>query len=298
VLPLYLVSPPCISCVGMSRHSSNSPSRFWVTKKHLASIHGLAASVRNNQFTGTSTGHHQSALSTQEFSLILLQRTRRFAVVHSSHYLLFTVQWTLSSKNTTKSPISNSSKMLASRILPPLLWSSSNPPVATFYNIPRRYVKSNMQVGDDASHPSRENVDSSRNLRKSIRIQDSRIMPTSNPIQCTKEEDFPTSTSTSPRATKKRLSTSFDVEVNERETIDSDSPIDSRVHRSASSTEYGELSEHVCLCQPEPKIPRPRNGRSYFLFISDVDIPEPSPSYANKEMVFVCGLPHQQLISL
>jgi hypothetical protein len=173
--------------------------------------------------------------------------------------------------------------MLASRILPPLLRSSSNPPVATFYNIPRRYVKSNMQVGDDSSHPSTENVDSSRNLRKSIRIQDSRIMRTSSPIHCTKEEDFPTSTSTSPCATKKRLSTSFDVEVNGRETIDSDSPIDSRAHRSASSTEYGELSEHVCLCQPEPKIPRPRNGRSYFLFISDVDIPEPSLFYVNKE---------------
>jgi hypothetical protein len=128
-----------------------------------------------------------------------------------------------------------------------------------------------------------EDVDYSRNLRKSSRIHDSRIAPTSSPVQRTKEEDLPSPIATSPRSTKKRLSTSFDVEMNGRESIDSDGPIDSRAPRSASSIGSRELSGHVCLCQPEPKIPRPRNGKFNFLFIPDVKILEPAPSYVNKE---------------
>lgn len=177
---------------------------------------------------------------------------------------------------------SSSSKMLASRVLPPLLQSSPTPPVATFFNIPRRYVKSNMQVGNNASHSPMEDVDSGRNLRKSSRLHDSRIAPTSSPVQRAREEELPSPVSSSPRVTRNRIS-SFDVEVNGRDSVDGDSPTDSRALRSASSTGSGELSGHVCLCQPEPKIPRPRNGKSDFLFIPDVDIPASSPSLSNKE---------------
>lgn len=60
----------------------------------------------------------------------------------------------------------------------------------------------------------------------------------------------------SPRTTKKRLASV--VEVAERE--DSGSPSEERLPTSATPTGSPDFSGHVCLCQPEPKIPRPRNA--------------------------------------
>jgi hypothetical protein len=126
-------------------------------------------------------------------------------------------------------------------------------------------------------------MDSSRNLRKSSRIQDNGTAPTSSPVASAKEDELPSPKSTSPRATRKRLSTHFNVEVTRRDSIEGDGSIDLRTPLSASSTGSGELSGHVCLCQPEPKIPRPRNGKYDFLVIPDVRISGPSPSLVNKE---------------
>ena len=172
--------------------------------------------------------------------------------------------------------------MLTSLVLPPLL-PASPPPVATFFNIPRRYVKSNMQIGNDTSH-SPMDVDFGRQLRKSSRILEARTTPTLSPVQHTKEE-----------APRKRIA-SFDVGVNGAGSVDGDSPTDSRVPTGAPSAGSGELSGHVCLCQPEPKIPRPRNGKSIFSVYPRNRLPEPSPSTRTKKLVFVCDRPCQPLI--
>jgi hypothetical protein len=153
--------------------------------------------------------------------------------------------------------------MLASRVLPPIIRPSSPPlpsPVATFFNVPRRYVRSNMQVGDSPSASMIEDAKRSRNLRKSNRIHDVRPVPTSSPLQRTKEEEFPSPSLNSPRSTKKRLAPLEEVITGEE--LDTSSPTELRSPRSATSNGSGELSPHVCLCQPEPKIPRPRNGES------------------------------------
>lgn len=159
--------------------------------------------------------------------------------------------------------------MLASRVLPPILRSPpppSVPPVATFFNVPRRYVKSNMQVGDNASpRPTAEKAESPGTLRKSNRIHELRSTSGTSPIQRTTDE-LPSPDPSSPRTSKKRVA-SFDGGINGTASNEGDSPVDSRALPSASSTGSGELSGHVCLCQPEPKIPRPRNGESeYFLY--------------------------------
>jgi hypothetical protein len=156
--------------------------------------------------------------------------------------------------------------MLASRVLPPPIVRPQSPsprsPVATFFNVPRRYVRSNMQVGDATSGPSLDDVKRSRNLRKSNRIQDAKPTPTSSPLQRTKEENLPSPTLTSPQSTKKRLAPHEEA-VNGEDVVDTNSPTDMRSPRSPISNGSGDLSSHVCLCQPEPKIPRPRNGESF-----------------------------------
>jgi hypothetical protein len=149
--------------------------------------------------------------------------------------------------------------MLANRVLPPILRPPSPPPVtpvATFFHVPRRYVKSNMQVCDNASpnSPSEESS-SSQSKRKSNRIHELRSTSTTSPVQNTKEEQLPSPAFSSSRASKKRASNldGFAGPV---------SPEDDATVDSPSLPSGVELSEHLCLCQPEPKIPRPRNGES------------------------------------
>lgn len=151
--------------------------------------------------------------------------------------------------------------MLASRVLPPILRPPSPlSPVATFFNIPRRYVKSSMQVSDNASRSSKEDTKPSGHLHNSGRVYDTRSAATSGLVERTKQGRLPSPSTSSPRVTRKRAA-SYDEEPNGGDPIEGNGLGDSRAPLSASSAGSGELSGHVCLCQPEPKIPRPRNGK-------------------------------------
>ncbi|KAF2689063.1 hypothetical protein K458DRAFT_123371 [Lentithecium fluviatile CBS 122367] len=176
--------------------------------------------------------------------------------------------------------------MLAGRVLPPILQAlpphTSVPPVATFFNVPRRYVKSNMQVGYNASpSSSAEDLKSPRSLRKSSRIHELRSSATTSPVQPTKEDQLPSPASPSPRASKKRIA-HFEADLSE-------SPTDSRVPASASSTGSGELSGHICLCQPEPKIPRPRNAFILYRQHHQHAIVARNPGLSNPEISKIIG---------
>lgn len=160
--------------------------------------------------------------------------------------------------------------MLASCVLPPIRSSSPPPPpVATFFSVPRRYVKSNMQVGDDNLQSPTEDGKPARNLRKSTRVQIPRSAPNSSPVRRTKEEEQPTATS--PRAPSKRNS-SLETDDNAEGSVESESPTDVKTPASAISTGSGDLSPHVCLCQPEPKIPRPRNGEFTYVILCSLSL--------------------------
>jgi hypothetical protein len=159
--------------------------------------------------------------------------------------------------------------MLASRVLPPIPPLPLTP-VATFFSVPRRYVKSNMQVGDNSPQSPMDDAKPSRNLRKSSRVNEGRSAPTANPAERIQKEEPPSPAVASPRTTRKRLSSL--VEVAEPE--ESGSPVEERPPPSATSAETPDFSGHVCLCQPEPKIPRPRNGKSDgSLFLNTTSFP-------------------------
>lgn len=153
--------------------------------------------------------------------------------------------------------------MLASRVLPPIVRPSSPPapnPVVTLFSVPRRYIRSRMQVGNTPSTSAADEAKIARSLRKSNRINDTRSTPTSSPLQRTKEERLPSPALISPRSNKRRLAPPD--EVQNGEDVESPSPTELRSPRSTTSNGSPEISPHVCLCQPEPKIPRPRNGES------------------------------------
>lgn len=150
--------------------------------------------------------------------------------------------------------------MLAGRVLPPPHPRPPSPPAVTFYHIPRRYNRSNMQVGENgSSYSPAEDVKSPRSSRRGNRFYELRSAPTSSPALNGSKDDIPSpdSSVSSPKWRKKRKSTSHD-DLNGAESGDGDSPLDSRT----SNVSPAGSEEHVCLCQPEPKIPRPRNGKS------------------------------------
>lgn len=154
------------------------------------------------------------------------------------------------------------SKMLASRTLPPIVRPSSPPPatpVATFFHVPRRYVRSSMQVGDTLTDSPTDDVKPSSSLRKSSRLHDVRSAPTSSPMLRTDRDDLASSGPVSSRSTRKRIA-SLEETNNDEEAPEYHNSTNLRSPQSATSAGSGEYSPHVCLCQPEPKIPRPRNG--------------------------------------
>ncbi|KAH7090301.1 hypothetical protein FB567DRAFT_558582 [Paraphoma chrysanthemicola] len=113
--------------------------------------------------------------------------------------------------------------------------------------------------GDTSSNSPTDDGKPSRSLRKSSRIHDARSAPTSNPARRTKEEELPSPSVTSPRSSRTRLA-SLDEAINGDDFTETSSLVDNCSPRSAASAGSGDVSPHVCLCQPEPKIPRPRNA--------------------------------------
>ena len=139
--------------------------------------------------------------------------------------------------------------------LPPL----HPPPIATFFSVPRRYIKSTMRVQQASSQSPIDDAKPSQNLRKSSRIQETRsTLTTDSTIELNhKEEPIPASAS-SARSTRRRPNSLMEISEGE----ESASPTDEKPPTSATSTTAGspDFAGHVCLCQPEPRIPRPRNG--------------------------------------
>jgi hypothetical protein len=171
--------------------------------------------------------------------------------------------------------------MFASRVLPPIQSPPSPPlPVATFFNVPRRYVKSNMQVGGDsmAASPT-DDSKPPRSMRKTSRAHNSE----------------PPSPVASPRLPSKRTSSlAYKVTADGLADGANSPPNEAKTPPSTTLSGAGangggpasvDFPTSVCLCQPEPKIPRPRNGESFiFVFYFFLAVAQLLP--------FLCSLPH------
>ncbi|KAA8619302.1 NHP6B Chromatin-associated protein containing the HMG domain protein [Pyrenophora tritici-repentis] len=128
----------------------------------------------------------------------------------------------------------------------------------------------------------------SRNLRKSSRIHETRSAPTSSSTaERNKKEEQTSPALTSPRATRKRLASL--TEVPEREK--SVSPAEDVPPLSATSTTATspDFTDHVCLCQPEPKIPRPRNAFILYRQYHQQGVITLNPGLNNPEISKIIG---------
>lgn len=118
--------------------------------------------------------------------------------------------------------------------------------------MPRRYVKSSSQVGDDTTAQAMGDEEAPRTAPRAARVR----APAKPKFYEETEEETRQEEKTSPQTRSKRLATLFEDGGPDEESA---SPADTP--RSATSTGSSpEYAGYVCLCQPEPRIPRPRNG--------------------------------------
>lgn len=77
--------------------------------------------------------------------------------------------------------------------------------------------------------------------------------------------------------------------------IEGNSPAISELSISSPKSDPANSASHVCLCQPDPKIPRPRNGTCQtFVRISYTLVAFPSPFIADAS----CGLYRLYLVCM
>ncbi|KAF2190720.1 hypothetical protein K469DRAFT_736478 [Zopfia rhizophila CBS 207.26] len=157
-----------------------------------------------------------------------------------------------------------------------------------------RLVRGNSTVNIDARERAKQGSatsqkdekDNSADLRESSRTNLSRAAATPSR---TKEPRAPSPAQEYPTRVTRKRAASLNDGVNGNDSVDADSPTDPRNIQSASLTGSEELSEHVCLCQPEPKIPRPRNAFILYRQHHQHAIVARNPGLANPEISKIIG---------
>ncbi|KAF2464942.1 uncharacterized protein BDR25DRAFT_241442 [Lindgomyces ingoldianus] len=147
-----------------------------------------------------------------------------------------------------------------------------------------------MQVGDDASASNIEDPKATSQLRKSKRVQQSRNTSLPAAVRRTKEPGALSSSSELPLHTTQKRAAPLNDQINGREEeCEVDSHIETTASYNASSTDSRDLSGHVCLCQLEPKIPRPRNAFILYRQHHQHAIVARNPGLANPEISKIIG---------
>lgn len=161
--------------------------------------------------------------------------------------------------------------MLTTRVLPPILRSPRMQPLsAQLLSSALAQDQSALLtiMGRDSPRKAFEKAqDNSASPREPSNTMLARY--TSSPIPARRSKASDEVTTEEPtfvrRPTRKRAASLVYIEEDKPKS-DND-PTYQRSSNSAPSTGSGEFSGHICLCQPEPKIPRPRNGEFCLLFV-------------------------------
>lgn len=109
---------------------------------------------------------------------------------------------------------------------------------------------------------SRKSDAGSDSSRRTSMSTSTRSQESASHVQISKSTDgLPTPESPSFRVTRKRAASVVIRDVGDTMEVDHVSP----THTWVSSGDSRDSTYHLCLCQPDPKIPRPRNGRPVVL---------------------------------
>ncbi|KAH8730491.1 hypothetical protein GQ44DRAFT_606489 [Phaeosphaeriaceae sp. PMI808] len=145
-----------------------------------------------------------------------------------------------------------------------------------------------MHIGDAPTKSPTDDVIPSRSLRKSTRIHDAKPTPASSPTQRAKEEEVSSSVPPSSQSAQKRAAPVDEV-VNREDTFSNDRVADNPSPQTVVLSGSGESSPHICLCQPEPKIPRPRNAFILYRQHHQQAIIARNPGLNNSEISKIIG---------
>ena len=161
--------------------------------------------------------------------------------------------------------------MLTTRVLPPILRSPRMQPLsAQLLSSALAQDQSALLtiMGDNPRKAFEKAQDNSASPREPSNTMLARYTSFPIPTRCSKASDEAITEGPTfvRRLTRKRAASLVHIEEDKPKSEDDD-PTYQRSSNSAPSTGSREFSGHICLCQPEPKIPRPRNGEFCLLFV-------------------------------
>jgi hypothetical protein len=108
---------------------------------------------------------------------------------------------------------------------------------------------------------SKKNEKKAMSPHSSSKTMLTRSASSPNPARHSKDIQSPSPQTPPTRVTRKRTASLVDT-TGSKARLEDCSPPSSRESNRMPSVGAGEFAGHVCLCQPEPKIRRPRNGES------------------------------------
>ncbi|KAF2497870.1 hypothetical protein BU16DRAFT_327412 [Lophium mytilinum] len=183
--------------------------------------------------------------------------------------------------------------MLTSRVLPPILRSpqlQATPQLIT--NTSRRDdIAQEPRMGTDAHRKSFEKGEkSATSSRRSSKTMLTRSASSPSPARHSKGTPPPSPKTSPTRITRKRAASLLDTVNNKaRPEEQQQSPPTPRESNGLPSVTPGEFAGHVCLCQPEPKIPRPRNAFILYRQHHQQTVVARHPGLANPEISKIIG---------
>ena len=163
--------------------------------------------------------------------------------------------------------------MLTTRVLPPILRSPRMQPLSIQLLCSALAQDQSTLLtimGRDSPRKAPEKAqDNLASTREPSNTMLARSNPSPIPARCSKASDEAITKEPSfvRRLTRKRAASLVHIEEDKPKSEDDDPTTYQRSSNSAPTTGSGEFSGHICLCQPEPKVPRPRNGELCLLFV-------------------------------
>lgn len=181
--------------------------------------------------------------------------------------------------------------MLTSRVLPPILQLHATPQLITSTSRRDEIAQEPRMSTDGHWKNSEKGEKRATSPCRPSKTMLTRSVSSASPARQSKGTPSLSSQTSPARITRKRAASLLDT-ADSKARAEEHSPPSSRESNGVPSVGPGEFAEHVCLCQPEPKIPRPRNGEPLFNFLCPLATDcngDTFVHYYRQRHVFICN---------